>query len=86
MDNENTKKNGHGGARQGAGRKTKHESTKVMRVPVKYEEAIKALIRHLDDTATINHHYDAVESTAVYLRSIDDKKQNISFKTTPVAP
>ena len=43
-----TETKNHGGARPGAGRKTKYEKTTVMRVPEKYQEAIKALIAHLD--------------------------------------
>lgn len=39
-----------GGARPGAGRKTKYEKTVVMRVPEKYQDAIKTLITHLDET------------------------------------
>jgi hypothetical protein len=34
----------HGGFRTGAGRKTKYETTVVMRVPKKYNVAIKMLI------------------------------------------
>lgn len=77
-----TSKN-HGGYRPGAGRKTKYEKTVVMRVPDKYTDVIKALIAHLDDTAMINTDYSAVESEAVFLRSLQDRKQDISFKTTP---
>ena len=74
----------HGGARPGAGRKTKYEKTVVMRVPEKYQEVIKALINHLDETAYLNSHYkNGQESEPVYLRSLDDNKQNITFKTMP---
>ena len=74
----------HGGARPGAGRKTKYEKTVVMRVPEKYQEVIKALITHLDETAYLNSHYKSgQESEPVYLRSLDDNKQNITFKTMP---
>lgn len=75
--------NNHGGYRPGSGRKTKYEKTVVMRVPDKYTDVIKALIAHLDDTAMINTDYSAVESEAIFLRSLQDKKQDISFKTTP---
>lgn len=74
----------HGGARPGAGRKTKYEKTVVMRIPEKYQEVIKALITHLDETAYLNSHYkNGQESEPVYLRSLDDNKQNITFKTMP---
>jgi len=75
----------HGGARPGAGRKTKYEKTVVMRIPEKYQEAIKALISHLDDTAYINGNYKNGEvSEPVFLRSLDDNAQHISFTTRPV--
>ena len=74
----------HGGARPGAGRKTKYENTVVMRVPEKYRDAIKALITHLDDTDYIDKHYAAEESEPVYLRSLKDKKQHIIFRTEPL--
>ncbi|MGE6384019.1 hypothetical protein ACQKCO_20780 [Shewanella baltica] len=81
---EQSKSNNHGGARPGAGRKTKYEKTVVMRVPEKYQEVIKALITHLDDTAYLNSHYkNGQGSKPVYLRSLDDNKQNITFKTMP---
>ncbi|KPZ67250.1 hypothetical protein BCU84_19520 [Shewanella sp. 10N.286.51.B7] len=71
----------HGGARPGAGRKTKYENTVVMRVPEKYRGAVKALITHLDATDMIDKNYSAVESKPVYLRSLQDKSQQITFKT-----
>jgi hypothetical protein len=74
----------HGGARPGAGRKTKYENTVVMRVPEKYRDAIKALITHLDDTDYIDNHYTAEESKPVYMRSLKDKKQHIIFRTEPL--
>ncbi len=74
----------HGGSRPGAGRKTKYESTVVMRVPEKYRDTIKALISHLDDTDMIDKNYSAVESEAVFQRSLKDKGQNIVFRTEPV--
>jgi hypothetical protein len=77
-------KNQHGGARPGAGRKTKYEKTVVTRVPEKYLEVVKALIAHLDETAGLNKHYLAAESEAVFLRSLDDNKQHIIFKTNPL--
>lgn len=75
----------HGGARPGAGRKTKYEKTVVMRVPEKYLDAIKALITHLDDTAYIDRHYPKGEaSEPVFLRSLEDNAQHIAFFTSPV--
>ncbi len=74
----------HGGSRPGAGRKTKYESTVVIRVPEKYRDTIKALISHLDDTDMIDKNYSAVESKAVFQRSLKDKGQNIVFRTEPV--
>ena len=52
-----TPKSTRGGARIGAGRKTKYEKTTVMRVPEKYKDAITALIAYLDETAYIDKHY-----------------------------
>ncbi len=74
----------HGGARPGAGRKTKYEKTVVMRVPEKYREVVKALISHLDDTDMIDKNYSEVESEGMFLRSLKDKPQTISFKTAPL--
>lgn len=85
MFNDVVEKNGWGGSREGAGRKTKYEETKVMRIPSKYEEAIKALITHLDETAVIDHNYSPVKSEGVYLRSLQDKKQKVFFTTEPIS-
>lgn len=75
----------HGGARPGSGRKTKYEKTVVMRVPEKYLEAIRAFITHLDNTAYIDGYYqDGEESEPVFLRSLDDNAQHISFTTKPI--
>lgn len=79
MADSSTKK--HGGARAGAGRKTKYENTVVMRVPEKYKEVIKALITHLDDTDMIDKNYRAVESEGLMLRSLQDKPQKVYFRT-----
>ncbi|MBU2023716.1 MAG: hypothetical protein KKA29_15515 [Gammaproteobacteria bacterium] len=80
-----TSKNQHGGARPGAGRKTKYEKTVVMRVPEKYQDAIKALIAHLDETAYIDGHYrNGQASEPVFLRSLDDNAQHVTFTTKPV--
>ena len=72
-----------GGYRPGAGRKTKYEKTKVMRIPEKYQDAIKALISHLDENDRLDHHYQAVESEPVFIRSLQDKKQHIVFRIEP---
>lgn len=75
----------HGGARPGAGRKTKYEKTVVMRVPEKYRDAIKAFIEHLDNTAYIDGHYPQGEkSEPIFLRSLDDNAQHLIFTTQPV--
>ncbi len=69
MFNDAVKEKKWGGARAGSGRKTKYESTKVMRVPEKYHEAVKALIKHLDDTGMIDFSwYGSTESKPVYLQ------------------
>jgi len=74
-----------GGARPGAGRKTKYEKTVVMRVPEKYQDTIKALIVHLDETAYINGNYpNGQTSEPVFLRSLDDNAQHATFTTRPV--
>jgi len=74
----------HGGSRPGAGRKTKYENTVVMRVPEKYRDAIKALITHLDDTERVGKYYPAKESEPVFMRSLQDEKQHIIFRTEPL--
>jgi hypothetical protein len=76
--------NNHGGARVGAGRKTKYEKTVVMRVPEKYRDAIKSLIEHLDECQMIDRNYTASESKPVFIRSLMDKPQSISFKVESV--
>lgn len=78
-----TETKNHGGARPGAGRKTKYEKTVVMRVPERYQDAIKAMIAHLDDNAYLNNHYPASESENIYLRSLDDNKQHITITVKP---
>ncbi len=74
----------HGGSRPGAGRKTKYEKTVVMRVPEKYMGAIKGLIQHLDDTDMIDKNYAGVESEGVFVRSLQDRKQHVFFRTEPI--
>lgn len=74
----------HGGSRPGAGRKTKYENTVVMRVPEKYKDAIKSLIEHLDESKMIDKNYLATTSDPVFIRSLLDKPQCITFTVTPV--
>ncbi len=65
-----------GGSRADSGRKTKYEKAKVLRIPEKYEEAIKKLIKHLDDRAMMDFNwYGSTESKPVYIRSLQDKRQ-----------
>lgn len=74
----------HGGSRKGAGRKAKYEKTIVMRVPEKYKDAIKSLIEHLDESQMIDKNYLATTSEPVFIRSLLDKPQSITFTVTPV--
>lgn len=78
------KKNGHGGFRAGAGNKSIYEKTIVMRIPEKYKESIKALIKHLDDSRMIDKNYPDSESAPVFIRSLDDKPQQITFKVSSI--
>jgi len=75
-----------GGARAGAGRKPKRlvAASKVMRVPAQYEAAIKALIAHLDETSTYGRHYAPATSEPVFIRSLHDKAQRLTFTVEPV--
>ena len=57
----------HGGARPGAGRKTKYASTVVTRVPEKYFDVIKALIHHLDEYEMVDINYTDAVSEPVFL-------------------
>ncbi|MNN20507.1 hypothetical protein D3C81_1337900 [compost metagenome] len=81
---EQKKPSKRGGARPGAGRPAEHGKTVVMRVPEAYKAAIQALIKHLDDTKHINHHYAPVESEPLFMRSLLQKRQHLTFKTGPV--
>lgn len=74
----------HGGAREGAGRKPKYASMKVMKVPTDYIPAIKALIQHLDETDYLEKGYPKQESEPLFFRSRQLKAQEISFITSPV--
>lgn len=74
----------HGGFRAGAGRKTKYEKTVVMRVPEKYRDALKSLIEHLDECEMIDKNYTASESKPVFIRSLLDKPQQVTFTVSPL--
>ena len=74
----------HGGVRPGAGRKTKYEKTVVMRVPEKYRDAIKLLVEHLDECQMIDKNYSASTSEPVFIRSLKDKPQEVTFTVSPV--
>lgn len=75
-----------GGARPGAGRKPNSPvaATKVMRVPAQYEAAVRALIAHLDDTAKLGRHYGPTTSEPVFVRSLYDKAQHVTFTVAPL--
>lgn len=75
---------GRGGYRPGAGRKAERGKTVVMRVPEAYKAAIQALIMHLDDSKDVDRNWGVKESEPVFLRSLKDKAQYVSFKTEPL--
>ena len=75
----------HGGFRTGAGRKTKYEKTVVMRVPDKYKDAIKSLIKYLDDYEMIDKNYTGMRSEPIFIRSLQDKPQKLTFVVDPVS-
>jgi hypothetical protein len=75
----------HGGFRTGAGRKTRYEKTVVMRVPEKYRDAIKMLIKHLNDCEMIDKNDTGMRSEPVFIRSLQDKPQKITFMVDPVS-
>lgn len=76
----------HGGARAGAGRKPKNKvaASKVMRVPEQYEAAVRALIAHLDASATLGRHYEPYTSEPLFIRSLFDKAQHVTFTVAPL--
>ena len=82
--NDQKNKNTHGGARQGAGRKAMYAEMKAMKVPTQYIPVIKAFIEHLNETDMIDKNYKSYTSEPFYIRSRQDKSQNISFTTSPV--
>jgi hypothetical protein len=69
----------HGGVRAGAGRKSKYDETKVMRVPSRYVEAIKAMIVHLDEIEETESNYPKVESKPTFYRTMKDKRREVQF-------
>lgn len=77
-----------GGARAGAGRKPKSPvpASKVMRVPEQYEEAVRALIAHLDASAKLGRHYAPFTSEPMFLRSLYGKAQHLTFTVAPLKP
>lgn len=82
--NKSKLKKQHGGARLGFGRKTKSPKTIVTRVPEKYVDAIKALIKHLDDCELVDKNYNDVVSEKGFLRSLKDKPQQLTFTVSPI--
>ena len=55
-----------------------------MRIPEKYRDAIKALIEHLDDSKMVDKNYTANTSEPVFIRSLLDKPQEVSFTVSPI--
>ena len=82
------KKKPRGGARPGAGRKPKSAvaASKVIRIPEQYEAAVRALVAHLDDCAKLGKHYDPVQSEPVYVRSLYQRPQHVTFTVAPLKP
>lgn len=74
----------HGGARSGAGRKTKYASTVVARVPEKYLDVIKSLIHHLDECEMVDRNHNDAVSEPVFLRSLKDKPQEVIFRVSAI--
>lgn len=77
-------KSRRGGARENAGRKSDYDKTIVMRVPEKYKGAIKSLINHLDDSQMINKDYSPATSDPVFIRSLLDRAQQVTFTVSPM--
>lgn len=75
-----------GGARLGAGRKPKSHvaATKVIRIPEEYERAVRALVAHLDASAKLGRHYDPFTSEPLFIRSLYDKPQHVTFTVAPL--
>lgn len=50
------------------------------------ENAVRALVAHLDACAKLGRHYDPVTSEPVYVRSLYQKAQHVSFTVAPLKP
>lgn len=73
-------KKGRGGARPGAGRKSSGIETKVMRVPARYQDTIKALVEFLDFHSNDTHHNGEFTSPPVQHRTLrSDYRQDVEF-------
>lgn len=69
-------KTGHGGARDGSGRKpSKTGKTKVMRIPAIYEIQVKALIEHLTSEDV------ADKSTELSMKDVDGESISLKIVT-----
>ena len=80
------KKSGWGGKRAGAGGKqTNFFETKTMRVPVFYEDVIRDLIHQLHKNKSVCDNDAPVETEPCYLYSLQNKKQEISFRIAPLS-
>lgn len=77
-----------GGARPGAGRKPQSPvaATKVIRIPEQYEAAVRALVAHLDASAKLGRHYEPFTSDPLFIRSLYDKAQHVTFTVAPLKP
>lgn len=77
-----------GGARKGAGRKPKSAvaASKVIRIPEQYEQAVRALVEHLDACEKLDRHYDPATSEPVYIRSLYQHPQHVTFTVAPLKP
>lgn len=84
IEHSNEKTPQHGGFRKGSGRKSRYEKTIVKRVPEKYVDAVIQLIKHLDDCEKIDKHFAPAESEPVFIRSLQDKPQQVTFTVKPI--
>lgn len=73
-----TSKNNHGGARPNAGRKAKKGETKVMRVPVRFENAVTQLIEHLSKQSEAG---TPSLKTEVFLRDLLQRPVELTIET-----
>ena len=75
------KKNTHGGARPGAGRKKTHRETKVIRVPERYLDTVKALVDFLDAHSSDSDLNGSFTSPPFQHRTFHgDYRQNVTFE------